>query len=584
MPAMWAMATSGLRRQMNGRNVGRSHMSATDTANLDVSAKPPRDESTARRRSHGTIAEQVDVAVVGSGLGALVAGAALAQRGLSVSVFEAHYTAGGCATQFTRGPRRARYRFDVGLHYVGDCGEGGQIPTILREVGCDVRFRPMDEDGFDTLVFPGLEFRLPADVARYRDRLVALFPRERRGIDKYVAVLSSVLRLAGTADREKPPLWKWPRLAADALRVAPHRHATIGALLDDWIGDRRLRAILLGQSGDYGLPSTKVSAVLHLGLAAHYFRGAYYPEGGGQVIADRLAERIESLGGAVHLRRPVERILVENGRACGVRLAGRAGEGPRDVRAKLVISNADLRRTLLELVGPEHLPSSWVVRAEKFEMAAALFMTFLGVEGGLPGMRATNYWQFDDFDGDALYADVSRESGPIRAGGCYVTSASYKDPAHALEHAPAGVTNVEVMTVVPSSLRRWGVDAAAISGWEYKQTDAYREAKQALEQDMIARLDRLFPGAAARVVFRESATPVSHRRYTGATDGTGYGLAATPAQFLEKRPGYRAPIEGLYLCGASTRAGHGIVGAMSSGRNAALRVVRDLERASLVAR
>ena len=48
-----------------------------------------------------------------------------------------------------------------------------------------------------------------------------------------------------------------------------------------------------------------------------------------------------------------------------------------------------------------------------------------------------------------------------------------------------------------------------------------------IEDDMIARLDRLFPGTASRIVFRETATPVSHMRYTGATDGTGYGLAAT---------------------------------------------------------
>ena len=98
-----------------------------------------------------------------------------------------------------------------------------------------------------------------------------------------------------------------------------------------------------------------------------------------------------------------------------------------------------------------------------------------------------------------------------------------------------------------------------------------------VEDDLVGRLDRLFPGAAERVVFRESATPVTHSRYTGASDGTGYGLAATPEQFMRNRPGYRTPIEGLYLCGASTRAGHGIVGAMKSGYSAARKIARDLE-------
>src|SRR6187549_1078558 len=91
-------------------------------------------------RGRVTIPERVDVAIVGSGLGGLVTAAYLAQRGVRVAVFEAHYTAGGCATQFTRGPKSARWAFDVGLHYVGDCREDGTIPRILRDVGISLDF------------------------------------------------------------------------------------------------------------------------------------------------------------------------------------------------------------------------------------------------------------------------------------------------------------------------------------------------------------------------------------------------------------------------------------------------------------
>src|SRR5262249_38742668 len=143
------------------------------------------------------------------------------------------------------------------------------------------------------------------------------------------------------------------------------------------VRDPRLRAVLLGQSGDYGLPPSKVSAILHMGLAGHYFRGAYYPEGGGQVIADKLAARIEAMGGSIHLRHPIEQILVEGGRAVGVRVA-RAGEAPREVRADVVLSNADYKKTMLELIARDRLPTEAVTRAERSEMAAAVFITFLG--------------------------------------------------------------------------------------------------------------------------------------------------------------------------------------------------------------
>ena len=536
------------------------------------------------RRAHLAVPEVVDVAVIGAGLGGLVAAAQLARRGLRVAVFEQHYVAGGCATQFSRGPKRARYHFDIGLHYIGDCGPDGVIPRLLREVGVELSYEPMDPDGFDTLVFPGLQFRIPSDVEKYRARLKETFPRESRAIDKYVKILRATMKATRILDARdgRMSLGAVAAMALDGLRVAGIQGKTIGQVLDSCgARDPALRAVLLGQSGDYGLPPSEASAVLHLGLAGHYFRGAYYPRGGGQVIADALTQAIESAGGSVHLRRGVERILVgPNGAACGVRLEARAGEAPRDVRARAVLSNADLKMTLERLLPPEHLPASWVTRARDFKMAGAIFLTYLGVQADLRamGMRGVNYWQFDDFDVERLYRPAPGED-PLHPRASYITSASLKDPSNAAHHAPPGVTSVEVMTLVPGGTALWGVEQDAAKAWQYRESQPYRERKAKLEDQMIARLDALFPGAARAVVFRESSTPVTHVRFTRATDGTGYGLAATPGQFLRGRPGYRGPLQGLYFCGASTRAGHGVVGAMSSGRQAALRVAADLGKA-----
>lgn len=542
--------------------------------NLLAPSTPPDEASAAtRRRARSDVPEEVDVAIIGAGLGGLTAAAYLAQRGVRVAVFEAHYVAGGCATHFARGGRSARYRFDVGLHYIGDCGPGGMIPRILRGVGVELDFTPLDADGFDTLVFPDFTLRVPADVDLYRERLVGLFPRERRAIDRYVRLLRAVMRATWTMDRHegKPSLRGALSLARDALWLAPNVNRTIAEVFDACgVRDPRLRAALLGQHGDYGVPPSEASAMLHLGLAGHYFRsGAYYPKGGGQTIADRLAEVIERSGGTVHLRRGVERVIVEGGAATGVRLEPRAGEPARTVRARAVLSNADLRATLLRLVGPEHLPASWVERAHGFQMAAALFLGCFGVKGDLRslGMRRCNYWQFDDYDVEGAYRAM--RSGDLGVRGCYVTSATLKDPDNPRFHAPEGVSNVEVMALVPSAGEAWGARGEDAGAWAYAGLERYREAKARLEEEMIRRLERLFPGARDAIVFRESATPLTHARFTRVDEGTGYGLAATPAQFMTRRPGYRGPLPGLFFTGASTRTGHGIVGAMMGGARSA---------------
>lgn len=542
----------------------------------------PPDRSLARARA--PLPERVDVAIIGAGMGGLAAAAALAAQGRRVAVLDSHYTAGGCATVFARGPRDARYHFDVGLHYVGDCGPGGQMTELLESLGVSIDWLPLDQDGFDTFVFPELTFAVPADLGAYRDRLVALFPREQRGIDRYVRFVREVRHIGTQVEKNRGRMS--PRVLLQVLLrgrlLARWQGATLGAFLDTCTREPLLRAIIAGQAGDYGLPPSKVSALLHAGLAAHYFQGAYYPRGGGQVVADRLAERIESLGGTIHLRTPVARVLIEGGRAAGVITEAGRHEEARTLRADLVISGADLERTLLEMVGPEHLPPEVVTRTRGYEMPAALFMTFLGVTADMraKGMGARNIWSFASADVEGMYR-AAFESPEPQPDVAYITSASMKDPENP-HHAPAGVTNVEVMTLVSGDPKRWGLPDGDPLKWDHKRHPRYLEIKARVEERMVGCLERVFPGTAESIVFRESATPLTHSRFTRATGGTGYGLAATPDQFMRGRPGYRSPVPGLYLCGASTRAGHGIIGALSSGRAAARVLLSDHPHAATV--
>ncbi len=520
------------------------------------------------------VPDRVDVAIIGAGLGGLMSAARLAKQGLSVALFDGHYVAGGCCTMFHRATREGPYQFDIGLHYIGDCAPDGKIPTLLRDVGVDLEYLRMDDDGFDTIVLPGLTFPIPANLDRFRERLVEHFPKEKRGIDRYTRVLGEVGHLGKWVEDKRGKglagtlgtLWQ---VATKARLVPKYQNATVKALLDDCTQDPMLRGVLLGQSGDYGVAPSKASAMLHLGLQAHYLRGAYYPKGGGQRIADELASVVEAHGGAICLRRQVEQILVEDGRAVGLRLAG--GE---EVRAGVVISNADLKRTYTELLPAAAVPATWQDRSQKLEMGAAIFITCLGVKADLRahGMAAKNIWRFDTTDPEEIYAEADR--GEITARCAYITSASLKDPdTHG--HTPEGVMGVEVMTIAPGKPEAWGVDPSEVASGHYRKREVYEAKKREVEDRLIDHLEAQFPGTKQHIVFRESATPITHTRFTRASDGTGYGLAATPAQFLQGRPGYRGPIPGLYFAGASTRAGHGVMGALNSGKHAANRVLED---------
>lgn len=176
-------------------------------------------------RLHSFSNDRFDAIIIGAGIGGLTAAAILAKHGRSVLVLESHYALGGCATVFSRVGKGQGYDFDVGLHYIGDCGPGGLIPRILDGAGVDdIQFLEQAPDGFDTLYFPDFTFRIPRGAENFRASLHAAFPRESAGINRYLALLYQVWALMGL---HSEPLSAY-RVLPKSLLALRYLNATVG--------------------------------------------------------------------------------------------------------------------------------------------------------------------------------------------------------------------------------------------------------------------------------------------------------------------------------------------------------------------
>jgi phytoene dehydrogenase-like protein len=496
-------------------------------------------------------ARRFDTIVVGSGIGGLCAALTVARRGQAVLVLEAGKQFGGYTNPF----ERKHYGFDPGLHYVGECGPGQSFARMIDDLGLadEVRFRELSPDGFDRLRFPGYEVAMPRGAERYRDRLAADFPAERRGLDRFFAIL----REFGEAIRAMERL----RGLGGALRFAPHApflvrwlRATFADVLDATVRDPLLRAVLAAQGGDYGLPPSQASALIGLGVLDHYLRGAYFPVGGSRALRDAFVRGIERHGGEMRRNAAVERIVVAGGRATGVRC--RDGQS---YEADAVISNADATVTYRDLVGEAALP--WLTRrkVERTRLSLGSVCLFIGtdLDVAAAGMTDANVWSYPTTDIDGAYAQVFAGKLPPQDF-FFLSSPSLKDPGGERK-APPGHHTLELVTLVPfEPFARWTGTKSMKRGADYEQL------KGELQDRYLGCVEQLVPGIRDHLQVIEVGTPVTNISYAASPRGAIYGPDHTPGQMGPFRFAPRSPIDGLYLCGASV-FGCGIVPSGLSG-------------------
>lgn len=494
-----------------------------------------------------------DAIVVGSGIGGLVCAGYLVASGMRVLVLEQHDVAGGNSHVFRR--RRA-YQFDVGVHYLGDCGPGGLLPSILSGLGLAdrVRFHPMDPDGFDRIVLPSVTVDVPTGWDRYAARLRAALPADADGITQYIDVCSRVARACRGSAMALDPGEKLP---AVMLRWS---RRTLAQLFDHCHLSARARTVLAAQSGNYGSAPASTLVVAHTMMLDDYLRGAYYPEGGGQVIAASLVEQLESHGGTLLTRTRVGRILVDDGRATGVELADGTVH-----RAPVVVSNADYCRTVLELCGGRvNLPEPVVARAEAATMRLPLAVCYVALDCELP-LPSANIWYWPGEDVEAAYARV--ESGLLdELPFAFLSFASLKDPVLGAA-CPPGHTNFQIMTACPPGYGHWGLTDGPARGARYRKQPAYLGAKSLLTERMLDLAEAAIGRFRQNIVHVETSTPLTQERYTLSTGGSAYGLQTWGR--VGQRPEIQSGVEGLYLTGQSILHGGGIVGVATGGAQCA---------------
>ncbi len=515
-----------------------------------------------------------DALVIGAGHNALVCAGYLARAGYRVAVLERRGIVGGAVVTEEHVPG---FRFDLGgsAHILIN-----HTPVVADLKLTDYGLEYIDVDPLFFAPFPdGGHITIWRDVDRTCESIAAVSPVDaeayRRFIDDWMPLARGMVE-AFNSPPTLPNLVRhigmrtaggagWQTSLRDIL-------GGYGPFLRRTFQSSRVQALVGWMAAQSGPPPTEpLSAPFALWHPMYHVSGVRRPRGGSGVLTQALARMIEAHGGAVFLNTPVSRILTERGRAAGVETAG----GER-LTAKVIVSGTHIVTTMhmLDDGAVSATDRGLVARARignGFGMVVRYAMRELPDYAALPSLpdgspgpqhRALQFICPDLDYLDRAYADYLT-GRPSREPALIAMTFSAVDPTL----APPG----------QHTLFLWG----QYYPYRLASGESWDDIGQREADRMLAKLAEYAPNVQGAVLGQLVETPLFLERTLGLLQGNVMHLEMSVDQMFMLRPAmtmgvYRGPVRGLYLTGASTHPGGGIMGA--AGRNAARVILRDLGR------
>jgi len=515
-----------------------------------------------------------DVVIIGTGHNALVCGGYLAAAGYKVILVERRGNIGGAVVTEEHVPG---FKFDLGgsahilIHHTPIIQDLQLTQYGLEYIDLDPLFFAPFPDGSHFTIWRDLDRTCesiaaisPADADAYRTFIKTWEPMAQGMVDSFLEpptggnlLRNLIMKSANGAD-------KLLRLT-DVLRG-------YGQVLRQSFSDPRIQAAIGWMAAQSGPPpSEPLSSPFALWQPMYHHSGMKRPRGGSGMLTQALARMIQAHGGHIIAGAPVQRILTRQGRAVGVETTG-----GMTISANAVVSGAHIHTTL-GLLARDAAPVQSRTLLERSRIGNGFGMIVRYAMRELP-----NYSALPTVDGrpgpqhTALQFICPDLAYLERAYGDYLAGRPSTDPA-----LIAMTFSAVDPTLAPPdhhTLFLWG----QYYPYELASGENWDEIGQSVADRMLDKLAEYAPNVRDAVVGQLVEHPLYLERELGLLRGNVMHLEMSIDQMFMLRPAltvsnYRGPVPGLYLTGASTHPGGGIMGA--AGRNAAQVVLRDLSRA-----
>ncbi len=490
------------------------------------------------------------IAIIGAGLGGLVFGAYAAKDGHEVTIYDKNKKPGGVVALL----EHEGYKFEQGPLLLGDMLEGEPVYDLLQDLGITLETQRADRDIVmpDYDMIKGDEYEGPY---WRRERLKELFPESKEGIDAYYRFYDDMMELRYISTLPDS-LIKNIRLALAFLKVKKYAGMSAEELTMHFFKNEKISTLFTGIFADFCADPNEVQG---LGVAFTNFETGfdkriplekngkkYYPgfcflTGGCQKLPEALAEYIESHNGKIQYSTIVEKVKIENGKACGVRL-----QDGTEIDADMVVGCGAGKDFFENAVGLENLDETYRKILKEFRPMEAVFMLHLGVDyDPLQYMKSSLYYCYGMYDLHSATENLRNGNYHEGNDGYLIFVPSF----HAPEFAPEGKHCVTIYTVAPDQL--------CDGTWE--------EKKEEYAKKLIQLAEKQLPDLSKHITTMKIMTAEDYRTYTHMKKSSFGGVVPI---WNQQNPPHITPVKSLYFVGQQSENGGG-VGAVMLGAKAA---------------
>ena len=486
--------------------------------------------------------------IVGAGPGGLAAALLLAKSGVKVTVVEKRSQVGGRTSTV----EQDGFKFDVGPTFF-------LYPTVLREIFAAVGYDldtevPMTRlDPQYRLVFgAGGELLATPNVEQMERAIAAISPQDAVQFRQFLERNRN--KLAKFMPFLQRPFESWRDLARlDMMKLlpllAPWR--SLDGDLQSHFKNEQIRLGFSFQSKYLGMSPFQCPSLFSILSFLEYEHGVFHPTGGCGAVTRAMARIARSMGVEILVDEPVDRVLVERGKAVGVKTAHRT------LKADAVVVNADFAGAMKRLV-PNHLRKRWTdERLSKKTYSCSTFMMYLGIDGRYDDLAHHTIYLAENYRDNLL--DIEQRHRLSTNPSFYVQNASVTDPTL----APAGDSTLYILLPVTHETENvdWSVE-----------TPRFRSlALEQLKKIGIQDVER-------RIRTEKIVTPAGWAADFGLYKGATFSMAHSLRQMLHLRPHNRfEDISQMYLVGGGTHPGSGLPVIFESARITSRLLLEDLK-------